>query len=320
MINARMNGARAGLIAVGLAVLVWGCSGRWPRTSCVAEGTLISTPRGPVPVQELGVGDEISSVDPKTGLTYAAKIVAVRSARRPCVLLSMDPGEEIQVTVEHPFLSPETSGYEPAARFLHKELKEVCRLRDEKLFAVRVQTCRELPGSRQVFDLTVDSPHHNFVANGFVVHNKTPLPPAVEVTGTWLGTWESTLTTVPGDLTLILDNTGTYKVTGTAVFGSQSCIGEGQVDGDSSGRLTANVTGSGFELRLEAAVQKDKMTGTFTVTSGAACLGQVGDIELNKTAVSTTSNGTDRTSALRFLVYRIDEDGVEVVGESLIVR
>jgi hypothetical protein len=72
---------------------------------CLAAGTLISTPAGPVPVESLRVGMVVWTVD-KAGLRVARPLVGVGQTAAPVghqvVHLRLDDGRELWVSAGHP--------------------------------------------------------------------------------------------------------------------------------------------------------------------------------------------------------------------------
>jgi len=156
------------IVGLGLlgALCLAGCTTE--TDSCVARGTAIATPDGPRPVERVRTGDRIYCVDPRTGRRIATRVLAVRKDRRPCVRIETASGRSIRVTREHPFLT--SSGtYRRADRLLSCELAVSA---GRGLDTDQVVGCRPVRGLHDVYDLTVEAPQHNFVAAGFVVHNK----------------------------------------------------------------------------------------------------------------------------------------------------
>lgn len=69
---------------------------------CVAEGTLISTPQGPKPVEQIQDGDAVSSFDSSSGQLVTGRVcgLAQREVRE---LLEIEVGDKtLRVTAEHP--------------------------------------------------------------------------------------------------------------------------------------------------------------------------------------------------------------------------
>lgn len=138
---------------------------------CVCGSTLVRTPRGPRPLGELRVGDLVLSYAVDSGELVTARVVAVRTARRECLSLGF-PGGELVCTPDHPLYSPESGGYEPASRWVDGARRTVLVVAEQPTVAQVVRVDRFV-GMRQVVDITVDAPMHNFVAAGIVVHNKS---------------------------------------------------------------------------------------------------------------------------------------------------
>lgn len=127
---------------------------------CVARGSRVRVPRGEQLIEDLAVGDEIICVDPDTGEEATGRLAAVRSLHRECVRLN-----DLTLTSDHPVYCPVTREWAPAGDWA---LGKRTVLHGVELSRVEVYA-----GVHEVFDLTVDHPLHNFVANGVLVHNKS---------------------------------------------------------------------------------------------------------------------------------------------------
>ncbi len=140
--------------------------------SCVADGALVSTPQGLRAIESLRVGDLVWAVDLRTGERIPTPITKIRTATRECLALQL--GERaLQCTPDHPVYSATSKTFVPAIAFLQGEAREVLVVDDQGSRVEPVQAVRTDVGLRRVFDLTVASEHHNFVANGVLVHNKS---------------------------------------------------------------------------------------------------------------------------------------------------
>ena len=190
-----MNRLICALLAVMLVWTTTGCGNGDdpPITSCLAEGTQIATPSGPVRIEKLRVGDQVYSVDPRTGERHPARITAIREDQKPALAIRTRSGRTVIATAEHPFYVRERGEYVPAGELRKQSVKRLA-LHDGKddLGADAILALEELPGTFRVFDLTVDSRFHNFLADGFLVHNKSPPPPGIE----------EAITSVQDDMTL----------------------------------------------------------------------------------------------------------------------
>jgi hypothetical protein len=140
---------------------------------CVARGTLVSTPRGPRRVEELQVGDEVVVVDPASRATARSPLLAIRVARRECGTVR-HAGGALCVTTDHPLYDPDADAFYPAGDWLLGSRRAVLVHTDgrvEREVLTEVETFTRVD---DVFDLTVAHEWHTFVADGVVVHNKTP--------------------------------------------------------------------------------------------------------------------------------------------------
>jgi len=156
---------------------------RWPASAvlgttllgapacCVCASTPVRTPSGPRRLGELELGDEVLSLDIESGELVPARIVGLRTARRECLRIHC-VGGELVCTPDHPIYSPESGEYEPASRWADGVRRSALCVAERAVIeaVVRVEA---FVGVREVVDLTVDAPMHNFVAGGLLVHNKS---------------------------------------------------------------------------------------------------------------------------------------------------
>lgn len=63
--------------------------------------------------------------------------------------------------------------YAPASEWVEGRRTHIAMFETERLSAQRVTSIERDAGLRDVFDPTVDHAHHNFLANGVLVHNKS---------------------------------------------------------------------------------------------------------------------------------------------------
>ncbi len=154
-------------LIVAFALIPGGCY------SCIAWGTRVDTPAGPVPIERLRVGDRVFSVDTTTGRRLEVTITAIRSAVRECVSLALPGGVQLVCTPDHPVFDPSRQIYRNAGHWITGEASQLLEVTEAESRPIALVGREAYAGVHRVFDLTVDGPHHNFVANGVVVHNKS---------------------------------------------------------------------------------------------------------------------------------------------------
>jgi hypothetical protein len=132
---------------------------------CLARGTPIQTPSGPVAIETLGRGDPIIAYDEAAGRAIVTPVRAViprgeQEVRR----LELDDGTALLATRAHLFYLPQEDSYRRLDR-----LQPGDRLLGS---GARLRQIRSLvdAGTAQVFDLSV-SPPHNYFASGVLSHN-----------------------------------------------------------------------------------------------------------------------------------------------------
>lgn len=247
------------------AVTVWGLVAGCAllHGCCVAQGTWIDTPGGPVAVEDVRVGDEVWSVGPE-GTREPGRVT--RAARYPalgCLRIDLADGSVLRVTGGHPLAT--RRGWMRADRLARGQ-----DLRKPDGW-VNVTDIRPEPGPLWVYDLSV-SPRANFVAAGVVVHNKKPVPPIPpgELPGTYVGLsggkWAS-----PVRMELHADGTGLvamgphflYRITGWttgeptgpgeyAFRARYSLIGVNCECDDCNGQVRGAVTAAGISFRFSS--------------------------------------------------------------------
>jgi Pretoxin HINT domain len=139
----------------------------WPipggGTGCVPLGTFIDTPNGRCRVERLRPGDEVLSLSRGSAKQRVrATIVSVGSGpTKRCIRLNrswlVTPTQPVRLQ----------TGWVEAA-----ELKRGDRVMNGYGVYVPILELKIVERRFQVFDLTIDNPCHNYVANGLLCHNK----------------------------------------------------------------------------------------------------------------------------------------------------
>lgn len=145
---------------------------------CIARGALVSTPRGKRRIEDLVVGDTVWCIDPETGERVEAPLVQVRSAKREIMRLEGE-GFSLRCTTDHPLYDPVAKEWSAAGDWVLGKRTALLRVEDgAPPSVVHVSTRLISDGLGDVFDLSVEHALHNFVADGVLVHNKSPARPA----------------------------------------------------------------------------------------------------------------------------------------------
>ncbi len=236
---------------------------------CIAEGTLVDTPTGAVPIERLVVGDRVWSVDPTTHERFAATVTHIRSAERECVALNFSGGRLV-CTPSHPLLDPTDGTYAPAGEWVLGPARSQLLVVGASAIAARAVTATQVDaGVRRVFDISVDHPLHNFIAGGVVVHNKS-YDPCIGDDGSdpWCTT-EGTSTTASA-------TTGAPWTTGPddTTWGPGDGTATTAVDGTTDATTSSAETGTGTGMDSSTGFDSGETTAVCTpVTDDASAVG-----------------------------------------------
>ena len=133
---------------------------------CLERGTLVATPSGPVPVEQLKPGDAVLA--PGGAVGPSATVQAVTSVQPDTYCELTVDGRTLRLTGEHPVqIAPGTFRM---AAWLHTG--DRIRLRDPQASgAGTVQALKRVPATMPAYNLLV-APGGVYAANSIIVHNK----------------------------------------------------------------------------------------------------------------------------------------------------
>jgi hypothetical protein len=134
----------------------------WDRDTCIAEGTLIDTPEGAKPIQELVVGDRVWSYNTLSRECVPTTVRQVFSAQANETIVIAG---RLRLTASHPVFA--SGKWKPAGDLVVDD-----RLLNRSGQHIAAGMSRVEHGAIRVFDISVDQPH-NFFASGLLVHNKS---------------------------------------------------------------------------------------------------------------------------------------------------
>ncbi len=158
--------------------------------SCVARGSRVWTPSGWRLIEELRVGDIVLSYDPISGESFEGPVTMTRAAKRETILVRIGDAE-LAMTSDHPVYGPDEGVFANAGDWALGRRTRRWLLHEGRPVVTEVTSASIDGGVREVFDITVETAHHNFIAEGVLVHNKSP--PSVECTyeGRTVYEWDS---------------------------------------------------------------------------------------------------------------------------------
>lgn len=117
------------------------------------------------PIEEIKKGDKVLAYDEKSKEFKTAKVTKVLNHISDGYLVI---NGNLKITENHPVYSN--------GKWIHiGRLKEGDMLFDDKKQAVQIISKEHVPGKVKTYNLDVN-PYHTYIANGYVVHNKTNLP------------------------------------------------------------------------------------------------------------------------------------------------
>ena len=152
---------------LGIAILLLPALS-WARAGggCLAEGTPVLTPIGPVAIERLRVGDRVWSF--QEGRLRESQVLVQTEVVAQEILEISAGGGNLRLTPEHPVMTG-PGEYRMANRL--KTGDNVFLVRDGLLKSTPIQSLRHIAFARQAYNLLV-SPGGTFLAGSLIVHNK----------------------------------------------------------------------------------------------------------------------------------------------------
>ena len=149
-----------------------GPPGQPPTTSCFTGDTRITMSDGAVKhIKDVEVGDEVLGYDTNTSETISSRVV--KTFTHPNTEGYLVVNDNLNVTPEHPMY--DGSEWKPISQF--GVLDSIQTVYGNKKSIDKIEWCNDIVTT---YNLEVESEHHNYFANDYLVHNKTiiyPPPP-----------------------------------------------------------------------------------------------------------------------------------------------
>ena len=140
---------------------------------CLIKGTKIITTNGITLIEKLSIGDKIISHNGTNKITN--DIVAIKKSQAKKTLrMTLENGIEIEGTRGHLFFIVEKQEYVELGNL--KKGNELL-LSNGQINKIAFIEEKKYTNGIDVYDLSVNSPHHNYFAEGALVHNKSPVTP-----------------------------------------------------------------------------------------------------------------------------------------------
>lgn len=138
------------------------------KGGCFVPGTLVKTSGGSEKIEDVKVGDKVTSFDDKTGEVKDSIVTDLHQVYRDYYFSLIAGGYNVKVTAEHPFYIG-SGQYKEAQDIKTGDILYVDQ--NNILAPVIVAENVKINEPTPAYNLTVDNTH-TFFANGFAVHNK----------------------------------------------------------------------------------------------------------------------------------------------------
>jgi len=134
---------------------------------CVASGTLISTPQGQIPIEQIQAGDKVFAyyTSSKQVVTAISSNLASRNVDE---VLEIHVGDTmLRATAEHPVMT--AKGWIRAEELAQGD-EVLCLSKNNELTYSKITSIRTITQSTTVYNFHVPGPE-SYIANGIVTHN-----------------------------------------------------------------------------------------------------------------------------------------------------
>ena len=142
------------------------CSG-----GCFKEGSKVLTPKGEINIEDITPGDIIYAYDKdKLVEDVVVKVFAHEDYKDPAGILKLSNNIDLDVTLNHPFYSPNLKGYKDLSEFNFNEEILYYNSLKKSFENVRIIGFEKTDYFPIEYNLHLEN-YHNFLIEGVVVHN-----------------------------------------------------------------------------------------------------------------------------------------------------
>ena len=153
---------------------------KWVGECLVGDTEVFTNPKGPVKIKEINKGDKVFVLDEKTR-KFKKSIVKSKIISGEKKIYKLEAaGKTIESSSNHPFLKQNKNNLEWTSLENLKNGDSICiaenipvnNFEDDRLPELNFTKINKIEyvGIKPTYDIEIEN-HHNFIANGFIVHN-----------------------------------------------------------------------------------------------------------------------------------------------------
>ena len=155
---------------MSLSLFWWVFSCHLGIESCLTEGTLVTTPDGALPIEELKIGNKIISYDTQNKTLVTNIVTKIKTSEtKTTIKIILNNGKKIEGTEEHPIYLPEKNNY---IKMGNLKKGEKLLIENSELITIKNIYSNHYHAPIKVYDISVSPLFHNYFAGNVLVHNK----------------------------------------------------------------------------------------------------------------------------------------------------
>ena len=153
---------------------------KWVGECLVGDTEVFTNPKGPVKIKEINKGDKVFVLDEKTRKFKKSIVKSKIISGKKKIYKLEAAGKTIEASSNHPFLKRNRNNLEWTSLENLKNGDSICiaenipvnNFEDDRLPELNFTKINKIEyvGIKPTYDIEIEN-HHNFIANGFIVHN-----------------------------------------------------------------------------------------------------------------------------------------------------